>query len=105
MSVKLAGKPISGEPRMVGHWVHQPDFAEPQHVAYEADGSIRGGARLGKWSLQNGRRVLTWTNERDANRPFVDTVQFSADGEYYVGRNQNGIIIRGHRFEEKEAPR
>ena len=102
----LPGMPIGWEApnkraSLAGKWLHQPDFGQPFEVTLNADGTIAGGRDPGgKWEVKNDALVLNWPRREEPGQFWTDTVQVAYGGNYYVGRNQSGAVIRGVRIGE-----
>lgn len=101
----LAGEPIDPEPSdraksPAGVWEHSVDFGEPHEITLGADGSIRADDRAGRWSLDGRTLTMKWPRGDDGDRERVDEVILAPDGHSYVGRNEQGEVIRGVRVEE-----
>lgn len=86
---------------LAGKWLHQPDFGQPFEVTLEADGTIGGGRDPGgRWEKKGDTLVLNWPRRDEPGQFWTDAVQVAYEGNYYVGRNQSGAVIRGVRIEE-----
>ena len=77
---------------VVGKWVHQADFAEPATIEFHADGSVTGARQPGAWKQVGDKLTVEWPG-------FADVLTVAYKGNYYVGRNQAGMVIRGIREE------
>ncbi len=89
----------------VGEWLHQADFGRVDTLEIRPDGTFlsyaaqprgpRPGPTKGKWELAGDLLNLHWVLSDGSVAQ--DGVQLAYGGKYYVGRNQNGIVIRGIR--------
>lgn len=81
----------------VGVWKHQADFGSVDTLEIRKDGTcVLGGREKGKWSQDGDRLKLEW--EPNAfGVSFTDEVELAYGGNYYVGRNGGGTIVRGVR--------
>ncbi len=80
-----------------GIWRHAMDFrAETYHVLLP-DGRIKSPADGATWSLENGFLELRWPDPNAPGRAWIDQCHLAPDGASYVGRNQQGRLIRGRR--------
>lgn len=86
---------------VVGKWIHQADFADVDEITFEKDGTIKTSRRKGKWELNGETLTLKWPKLDEPGAFWTDRVQLAYQGNYYVGRNQAGIVIRGIRSELK----
>ena len=92
-------KKISERKSLAGKWIHQADFADTEEITLVPDGSIVAGKRTGKWEVKGELLIMKWPKLENKNEIWVDQLQVSYKGNYYVGRNQAGIVIRGIRGE------
>ena len=98
----LVGEPLEKVPgdqsiqrdQVVGSWKHSADFGRTATIRLEQNGSIDGGAPSWKLGTKN-RLTLRWPRSNAPNGVWVDHCFVSADAMWYVGRNQNGGVIRG----------
>jgi arabinan endo-1,5-alpha-L-arabinosidase len=89
---------FTGEP--TGRWHHSADFGPETELEIASGGTIREHDPV-RWSLVDGRTlVLRWPRADAPGGTWVDRCLLSADGRWYVGRNQNGSVIRGRRVTE-----
>jgi arabinan endo-1,5-alpha-L-arabinosidase len=89
----------------VGEWLHQADFGQVDTVDLRPDGTFLCTAHQGrgpkpepskgKWTAQGDKLRLEWSLADGLTAQ--DELQLAYGGKYYVGRNQNGIVIRGIR--------
>ncbi|MBI1332283.1 MAG: family 43 glycosylhydrolase [Armatimonadetes bacterium] len=86
---------------MVGKWIHQADFTDADEVEFRADGTIKTSREDGKWSLDGKMLTLRWPKFNSPGEYWTDAVQLEYKGNYYVGRNQQGMVIRGVRSDLK----
>lgn len=103
------GWPLPGEPggapravaniNMAGKWHHSVGFNEPTEFVYEGNGNI-AGLEGPQWQLKGKRVTFTWPAEDAPNGAWVDDCIISPDGNWYVGRNVDGFIVRGLRLPE-----
>lgn len=100
----LPGLPISPQMSAVasrrnsspaGKWLHQANFGDVGEIEFRKDGTIAGRDNQGgTWKQTGDRLELSWKRGEDS---FLDTVQIAYNGNYYVGRNNSGLVIRGIR--------
>jgi arabinan endo-1,5-alpha-L-arabinosidase len=99
----LPGLPVEfdpdshAHPSPVGKWIHQADFGEPAVVEFRRDGTVVNGDQIGKWEVQGEALTLRWPKTDSPGALWVDSLQLAYKGNYYVGRNQAGFVIRGMR--------
>ncbi len=97
----LATAKLSKHGSVVGQWVHQADFGEPANLTFRPDGTITGGKQLGRWSAESHHLILKWQKFGSWDDVWEDRLDLAYDGNYYVGRNKSGMVIRGCRVERK----
>jgi len=97
----LNGKKLKDQKSVVGKWIHQADFTDADEVTFEANGTIKTNRDDGKWSLDGTTLTLQWPKRNSPGEFWTDKVQLEYKGNYYVGRNQTGMVIRGVRSELK----
>lgn len=98
----LPGLPLEYEKsppaaEVTGRWLHQVDFGEPTTIELHSDGTITGGTVEGRWTRTEDRLVLQWPNKDLPGSFWTDQLTLAYGKTYYVGRNQNGLVIRGAR--------
>jgi arabinan endo-1,5-alpha-L-arabinosidase len=86
---------------LAGKWIHQADFADAEEITLAPDGAIIAGKRKGKWEVKGETLTMKWPKIEDEKDFWVDQLQIAYKGNYYVGRNQSGMVIRGIRNELK----
>jgi arabinan endo-1,5-alpha-L-arabinosidase len=100
----LAGEPISAplgsaapaDPKGVcGVWEHSVNFGKGGAITFCPNGRINKEDDPATWSLKGSRLTLTWPRADAPGGAWIDKCIVSEDGRWYVGRNQNGLIIRG----------
>jgi len=105
------GWPLAGEPEdrarwaaerdppsAAGAWMHSVDFQVPERIALR-EGGVLGDADSPRRWAQDGRRLaLTWPAAAAPGGAWVDECVLSADGCRYLGRNQQGTVVRGWRL-------
>jgi arabinan endo-1,5-alpha-L-arabinosidase len=78
-----------------GRWLHQVDFGAVRTVELRHDGTIAvDGAASGRWTLSKADLDLHWAR---GSETYDDKLQLAYGGNYYVGRNGSGLLIRGIR--------
>jgi arabinan endo-1,5-alpha-L-arabinosidase len=99
-----AGAELSGRyERAAGTWTHQADFSDTAQLTFDRDGTISGGVSKGTWSQSGNELKLQWPRADAPGEFWVDTLHLDATGQYYVGRNQAGLVIRGIRTDAKTS--
>ncbi len=100
MPIEALTQPQHSAPKgIAGVWVHQADFAEPKRIELHADGTLTDGQVTGKWEKSGQRLTLRWPRTDAPGQYWVDELLLSYADGYYVGRNQQGMVIRGLRIE------
>jgi arabinan endo-1,5-alpha-L-arabinosidase len=98
----LAGEPIQAEMKkpdkkgVVGNWQHSVNFDTGDTISLLPEGTINRGTR-NTWRLRGSSLELRWYRDDAPGGVSVDDCFVSSDGLWYVGRNQQGTIIRGVR--------
>ncbi|HWA84134.1 MAG TPA: arabinan endo-1,5-alpha-L-arabinosidase [Fimbriimonadaceae bacterium] len=87
----------------VGKWIHQADFGQPETIDLKADGTIGGAQTTGRWEADASGLVLKWARADEPGQFWIDHVQLAYGGRYYVGRNAQGMVIRGIRADQREG--
>ena len=91
----LVKQKLNPDHSLLGKWIHQADFAEPKTIVFAADGTVVDGEAKGRWERHGDNLRLQWPR-RDAPGEFwVDELQLAYADGYYVGRNKQGLVIRG----------
>jgi arabinan endo-1,5-alpha-L-arabinosidase len=98
----LAGEPIQAETKksdkkgLFGNWHHMVNFDTGDIISLLPDGTINRGTR-NTWRLRGSSLQLRWRRDDAPGGVWVDDCFVSSDGSSYVGRNQQGMVIRGIR--------
>ena len=104
----LAGEPTSKaepEPKgmdkrdVAGVWEFSVNFGPTERLALNADGKM--GQGLGSWEVQGSTLTLCWLDRAAAGDARIDRCFLSADGRWFVGRNEQGAVVRGKRTNDK----
>ncbi|MFH0793402.1 MAG: arabinan endo-1,5-alpha-L-arabinosidase [bacterium] len=105
----LAGEPYTGPSAscdppitstLVGLWNHSVDFGPSVPTRFHPNGKIGDLPSSITWSLSATKLSLRWPRADAPGGVWLDDCYFSPDGKSYVGRNQNGMVIRGHKIGE-----
>lgn len=110
----LAGDPYDGTfptaappAAVAGTWAHAVGGTPPFEIELRSDGTL-GGCRFGgSWSLEENTLTLRWSGVDGPASGEVERVTVSADGSWYVGRTDDGALVRGARVvaaQKKKAP-
>lgn len=103
----LAGQPINEKnpPRsapgrftaeqLIGSWRISSDYGQERIVDLIGGGRI-ANQRRASWSVTENRITLNWPD--DDNTPWIDRCIVEPSGTSFIGRNQNGAVIRGVRI-------
>ncbi|HEY3780103.1 MAG TPA: arabinan endo-1,5-alpha-L-arabinosidase [Fimbriimonadaceae bacterium] len=84
---------------VVGMWVHQVDFGEPQRLEIKKDGTcVLNGKLDGTWKVTDSSLELKWPGD-SATDFWTDSLVLGYENHYYAGRNQTRLLIRGYRLE------
>ena len=101
----LAGQPFDGAPSspggtpdVVGDWGHSVDFDVPYQIQFMSDGTIERCNGNGTWSLSGNQLTLQWPPPSGSGETQVDACIVSSDGAWYVCRNEDDTLTRGHRL-------
>ena len=86
---------------VAGKWIHQADFGDVEEITLKPDGAIEAGKRRGKWEAKVDSLTMKWPKLDSETEFWEDHLQLAYSGNYYVGRNQAGTVIRGIRSELK----
>jgi arabinan endo-1,5-alpha-L-arabinosidase len=101
----LAGEPIQKETKkpdtkgVAGSWQHSVNFDTGDTISLLPEGTINRNTR-NTWRLSGSNLQLRWYRDHAPGGVRVDDCFVSPDGSWYVGRNQQGTIIRGVRRPE-----
>jgi len=91
---KMAGKKLASP---VGTWLQQVDFGRTQTLDIKADGSCSDGRSEGKWTLQGDELQIKWPIAGEDGQFWTDDLKLSYGGNYFVGRNNGHVLIRGYK--------
>jgi arabinan endo-1,5-alpha-L-arabinosidase len=103
------GWPVAGEPlcawppsrrtplssELVGAWTHGVQYGPGSVIRLLPDGKINDGPGGATWSLEGRALTLRWPNAQAPGGFWIDDCVVAPDGRSYIGRNQNGTVIRG----------
>jgi arabinan endo-1,5-alpha-L-arabinosidase len=82
---------------VAGRWQHSVDFESGNTISLLPDGNINSTDTRSTWLLRGSTLLLRWPRTDAPGGIWVDYCFVSPDGMWYVGRNQQGTIIRGVR--------
>jgi arabinan endo-1,5-alpha-L-arabinosidase len=85
-------------PSLVGTWRNQPDFGEPGNLEFRADGTFVSNGIHGTWTKQGHDLTLHWPRPEAPREFWTDRLILAYGDNYYVGRNQAGMVVRGTRI-------
>jgi arabinan endo-1,5-alpha-L-arabinosidase len=84
----------------VGKWVQQADFGAIGSLEIRADGTcVLDEKTHGTWSVAGDDLSFKWPRVDEPGEFWNDEVKLASGGHYFVGRNQNRLVIRGVRQE------
>ncbi|HSV14589.1 MAG TPA: arabinan endo-1,5-alpha-L-arabinosidase [Tepidisphaeraceae bacterium] len=86
-------RPVSGQVNrkdVAGFWKYSVNFGDDRPVRLKADGSSDAPDVISSWRIEDGRLALNVPTGRAM-------CEIADDGEWFVGRDQSGVILRGHR--------
>ena len=103
------GWPIAGEPvgetlpsgklikrqELIGIWQHSVNYHEPNLLTFLPDGKLNELTGKASWKFRNQVLTINWPRTDAPGGTWIDTCRVGPGGEYYIGRNQNGYVIRG----------
>ncbi len=92
----LAPRPLKSDD-LLGTWRQSVDFGAEAYHEFLPEGRMNSAVDRAVWSYDKGSLELRWPAPDAPNGTWVDTCYVSPDGASYVGRNQNGLVIRGRR--------
>jgi arabinan endo-1,5-alpha-L-arabinosidase len=90
-------RPVTGED-LVGIWTHSIEFEAVTYHELLPDGRVKSAVDRASWSYDNGMLQLRWPDPEAPGGAWIDTCHVAPDGASYVGRNQNGALVRGVRY-------
>jgi arabinan endo-1,5-alpha-L-arabinosidase len=107
----VAGWPVVGEPldgpaaaepgrlrrSVVGRWRHSVDYGRPGMLELRGDGRVVTEGGGGTWTVSDDRLTLRFPSAEAPSGAWLDRLMVELDGQSYIGRNQNGQVIRGVR--------
>ena len=97
ISAPLGTKPQNKNADLAGPWLHSVDFGEEHKIDLQSDGHLAAPAAEGAaWKIDGRRLTFNWP-PTDAQTASTENCFLSDDGMWYVGRDSNGLIVRGHR--------
>lgn len=104
----LAGEPYDGTdpldfgddtPDLTGRWGHAIDFSTPEQIAFSGDGQVERCDDDGEWSLSDSTLTLRWPSGDGSDEEWSCHCIVASDGTWYVGRDQDGRVVRGWKIE------
>ena len=87
----------AGADDLLGIWKHSIEFGAVSYQEFLPEGRMKAAVDHAKWSLDGGVLQLRWPDPSAPNGTWIDACYVAPDGSYYVGRNQNGLVVRGVR--------
>lgn len=102
----LAGEPIKSgsisksplrSTEVAGRWRHSVNFGAGREITFLANGKINRPDAANTWNLNGRTLCLRWPRPDGPQGVWVDECYLNASGEWYVGRNQRDMAIRGKR--------
>lgn len=104
-----SGWPVVGEPinkatfdppkitakDLEGVWRHMVDFGDESLFDLLDKGRIHASTTNATWSFKDGTLELRWPSDNAPGGAWIDKCVVAPDGKSYVGRNPNGMVIRG----------
>jgi arabinan endo-1,5-alpha-L-arabinosidase len=100
------GWPVAGEPivrppgerpsvakSLAGDWSVRSDFGAPRRISLALDGTISPAP--GTWRMEGSRLKLSVPK---AAKLLVETDDVSDDQSFFVGRNEDGVVVTGVRM-------
>jgi arabinan endo-1,5-alpha-L-arabinosidase len=106
--------PVVGEPgipdasmrpkakvNMSGTYEHSVDYGKHNPVHLLANGKINREDGSATWLCENGLLQLRWPRSDAPRGVWRDECFVAHDGKWYVGRNEQGMIVRGLRIAGK----
>ncbi len=108
------GWPVAGEPigdsmpsqtvvsadGLRGQWMHSVDYRVPNPLMFLANGKVNGEEGEITWDFGRDLLTLRWPRAGAPGGAWVDQCVMGPTGDYYVGRNQGGNVIRGLRVKQ-----
>lgn len=103
------GWPMAGEPgvlsenrpdstvTMTGKWLHSVEFGKENAITLLQNGKINREDAKATWMLKGSTLQLRWPRADAPKGTWIDECIVNPNGEWYVGRNQQGLLIRGRR--------
>lgn len=102
------GWPLAGEcgiekdgakvPDVAGKWQHSVNFGNGQTITLMPDGRINRHDGPNTWTQTGHRLTLQWPRPDAPKGAWTDECYISPNGNSYIGRNQNHLVIRGVRI-------
>jgi arabinan endo-1,5-alpha-L-arabinosidase len=102
----LAGEPVGGEASqpvahtvatVSGRWLHSVNFGKGDEVNFLPGGTINAVHSRNTWTLDGRVLRLRWPRRDAPGGVWVDECYLDPTGQWYVGRNQRDMVIRGQR--------
>jgi arabinan endo-1,5-alpha-L-arabinosidase len=102
----LAGDPFDGTPpapppadvSLAARWGYGREGAAPVRIQLHADGRLQHCGGEGTWSFESPELVLHWNPTRPGGSGRRETAIVSATGDGFVGRADDGAMIRAYRL-------
>mgnify|MGYP001163384137 CR=1 FL=1 len=102
----LAGEPVTESPKKLepmwtedlsGVWLHSVDYGPEYPLTFGTDGNITGSGVTGKWQKLGEQVILQFPDAKEPGKVWEDRCLLLSPYGFYIGRNQNGQVIRGYK--------
>ena len=84
--------------KLAGTWQHSVDFGDAGNITLLPNGKINDPNGRNEWTFDGRVLKLRWPRADGPGGVWVDECYLDSAGNTYVGRNQQGMVIRGHRI-------
>lgn len=108
----LVGEPISEAPKdgvsdkpidLAGGWDHSVNYQSPKLLELLENHRIGRADAAATWTSKDHELSMRWPRTDAPGGAWIDRCIVADDGQSYVGRNQNGMVLRGVRRSDSEA--
>jgi arabinan endo-1,5-alpha-L-arabinosidase len=86
-------------PGVAGRWKHSVNFGNGRTMTFMPNGKIDHADAPNTWMQFGQRLTLRWPRQDAPKGAWTDDCYISPDGNSYIGRNQQHMVIRGVRIQ------
>jgi hypothetical protein len=84
--------------------MHSVDYGREGNLCLRFDGTILAKPEGTRWELAGAVLSMHWPRDDAPEGTWIDRCLVSADARWYVGRNRQGMVIRGRSLSQTATP-